>query len=134
MLKFLQNWLDLRRDKALLRALADWQNDPSRELGDFGLSITTDISSPIINVSIGYVGIQFTLHHVSGARYHSGRFRFPCDAISHYPPDVSDVEPGYFDWLPDVAGPLLNEFLMPSGCYDGFQRSVKFEPLKLVEP
>ena len=119
MLEFLENWLDLRRDKALLRALANWQEDPSRELGDFGLSVTTDVSSPIIQAT-GYVGIQFTLHHSSGAHYHSGTFRFPCAST-----------PDDFDWLPDVAGPLLNEFLLPSGISS--RRKFKFGPLGLVE-
>jgi hypothetical protein len=120
-LEFLENWLDLRRKKALFRALANWQEDHSRELGDFGLSVTTDVSSPIIQAT-GYVGIQFTLHHASGAHYHSGTFRFPC---ANTPDD--------FDWLPDVAGPLLNEFLLPSGISDGYQSTTKFEPLRLVE-
>lgn len=119
MLEFLENWLDLRRKKALLRALANWQEDHSRELGDFGLSVTTDVSSPIIQAT-GYVGIQFTLHHASGAHYHSGTLRFPC---ANTPDD--------FDWLPDVAGPLLNEFLLPSGISDGYQRSAELKPFKL---
>ena len=119
MLEFLENWLDLRREKALLRALANWQEDPSRELGDFGLSVTTDVSSPIIQAT-GYVGIQFTLHHASGAHYHSGTFRFPCAST-----------PDDFDWLPDVAGPLLNEFLLPSGISN--RRKFRFGPLGLVE-
>lgn len=120
MLEFLENWLDLRREKALLRALANWQEDPSRELGDFGLSVTTDVSSPIIQAT-GYVGIQFTLHHASGAHYHSGTYRFSCTST-----------PDDFDWLPDVAGPLLNEFLLPSGISD--QRKFRLAPIRLVEP
>jgi hypothetical protein len=120
-LEFLENWLDLRREKALLRALAEWQNDPSRELGDFGLSVTTDVSSPIIQAT-GYVVIQFTLHHASGAHYHSGTLRFPCASA-----------PEDFDWLPDVAGPLLNEFLLPSGISDGYQRKFRLAPIRLVE-
>jgi hypothetical protein len=133
MLEFLEDWLDRRRTKALLCAFAEWQNDPSRELGEFGLSVTTDVSTPVNQVA-GYVGIQFTLHHSSGAHYHSGTYRLPCTSILRDASDVDDVESGYFDWLPDVAGPLLNEFLLPSGISDGYQRSVRFEPLKLVEP
>jgi hypothetical protein len=118
-LEFLENWLDRRREKALLRALADWQKDPSRELGDFGLSVTTDVSSPIIQAT-DYVNIQFTLHHASGAHYHSGTFRFHCFSF-----------PDGFDWLPDVADPLLNEFLLPSGISD--QRKFRLAPIRLVE-
>lgn len=121
MLEFLEDWLDRRKTKALLRALGNWQNDPSRELGDFGLSVTTDVSSPTMGAR-GYVGIQFTLHHASGAHYHSGTFRFPCAS-----------SPDDFDWLPDVAGPLLNEFLLPSGISDGYQ-PVQSGLLRLVEP
>lgn len=132
MLEFLENWLDLRREKALLRALADWQNDPSRELGDFGLSITTDVSSPFS--AADHLNIQFTLHHSSGAHYDSGLYKMPYAIISHDASDTDDVESGHFDWLPDVAGPLLNEFLLPSGISDGYQRTAKFEPLRLVEP
>ena len=120
MLEFLENWLEGRKEKALFRALANWQNDPSRELGDFGLSVTTDVSSPIIQAT-GYVGIQFRLHHASGAYYHSGTFRFPCAST-----------PDDLDWLPDVAGPLLNEFLLPSGISD--QRKFRLAPIRLVEP
>jgi hypothetical protein len=130
-LDFLENWLDLRREKALLRALANWQKDPSTELGDFGLSVTTDLSSPI--QATGYVVIQFTLHHLKGGHYHSGIYRIPCESTVFDPSLADEVESGYFDWLPDVAGPLLNEFLLPSGISDGIQRSAKFEPLRLVE-
>jgi hypothetical protein len=120
-LEFLENWLDLQREKALLRAFAEWQNDPSRELGEFGLSVTTDVSSPIIRAT-GYVGIQFTLHHTSGAHYHSGTFRFFCAST-----------PDDLDWLPDVAAPLLNEFLLPSGISNGYQ-PVQSDLLRLVKP
>jgi len=118
-LEFLENWLDHRREKALLRALADWQKDPSRELGDFGLSVTTDVSSPLIET--GYVRIHFTLLHASGACHNSGIYRCPCT-------DFLDD----FDWLPDVVSPLLSEFLLPSGISDGYRRSTELEPLKLV--
>ena len=122
MLNFLENWLDRRSEKALLRALANWQKDPSTELGDFGLSVTTDLSHSM--QATGYVVFQFTLHHFKGGHYHSGIYRIPCESTVFDP----------FDWLPEVAGPLLNEFLLPSGISDGIQRSAKFEPLRLVEP
>ena len=128
MLNFLENWLDRRSEKALLRALANWQKDPSTELGDFGLSVTTDLSSPM--QTTGYVVFQFRLHHLKGGHYHSGIYRIPCgNTVSTvFDPSLA------LDWLPEVAGPLLNEFLLPSGISDGIQRSAKFEPLRLVEP
>jgi hypothetical protein len=133
MLEFLEDWLDRRRTKALLWSLAEWQNDPSRELGEFGLSVTTDISSPA-SQALEYICIKFTLHHSSGGYLNSGTYRLPCANVLHDDSEVDNVESGYFDWLPDVAGPLLNEFLLPSGVSDGYQRSAKFEPLRLVEP
>ena len=132
MLEFLENWLDLCRKKALLCAFAEWQNDPSRELGEFGLSVTTDISSPA-SPALEYICIKFTLHHSSGGYLNSGTYRLPCESVLRDDSKVDNDESGYFDWLPDVAGPLLNEFLLPSGFSDGYQ-SVQSSLLRLVEP
>jgi hypothetical protein len=132
MLEFLEDWLDRRRTKALLCAFAKWQNDPSRELGEFGLSVTTDISSPA-SQALEYTCIKFTLHHSSGGYLNSGTYRLPCVNVWHDDPEVDNDESGYFDWLPDVAGPLLNEFLLPSGISDDYQ-PMQSGSLRLVDP
>ena len=132
MLEFLENWLDLRRKKPLLRALAEWQNDPSRELGDLGLSVTTNISSAA-SEGLEYICIRFTLHHSSGSYLNSGTYRLPCANVLHDDSEADNDKSGYFDWLPDVAGPLLNEFLLPSGVSDGYQ-PMQSGSLRLVEP
>ena len=111
MLNFFGTWNTVRRQqRALFRALAQWQNDSEYELGDFGLSVTTEITNP----SPDSISIQFTLHHSSGGSYDSGL------VIINDEPDV-----GNLDWLPAVTSPLLSEFLLPSGIANDFHSSIE---------
>jgi hypothetical protein len=130
MLEFLEDWLDRRRTKALLCAFAEWQNDPSRELGEFGLSVTTDINSPA-SQALEYICIKFTLHHSSGGYLNSGIYRLPCERVLRDDSGADNDQSGYFDWLPYVTSPLLNEFLLPSGVSDSYQ-PMQSSSLRLV--
>lgn len=95
-----------RQQRALFRALAKWQNDPTKDLGLFGLSITTDIASPDPKT----VTVQFTLHHSGGGSHFSGIVTYPFDSAGWD-----------FAWLPAHAGPLLREFLMPTAMSRTFR-------------
>ena len=88
-----------RQQRALFRALAKWQNDPTKDLGRFGLSITTEITNPRSNA----VTVQFSLHHNGGGLHQSGLISYPFDASGWD-----------FAWLPSHTAPLLREFLIPS--------------------
>ena len=96
-----------RQQCRLFRAFARWQNNPSRELGDFGLSVTTEISNPRSNS----VTIQFLLHHQHGGVHQSGVVTL------NYEPEQYDLA----RWLPDATTPLLREFLLPSAIAGEFR-------------
>jgi hypothetical protein len=113
MLNFFGTWNTVQRQqRALFRALAQWQNDPERELGDFGLSVTTEITNPRSDA----ISIQFTLHHSRGGSYDSGLVTIGDE------PDA-----GNLGWLPEVASPLLSEFLLPSGIAGDFHPFIEPE-------
>ena len=87
-----------RQQRALFRSLARWQNTPTRDLGEFGLSVTTNISNP----TSGAVTVQFSLHHQYGGIHQSGIISFSDDGY------------GYLDWISEAATPILREFLLSS--------------------
>ena len=92
-----------RQQRALLRSLARWQSTPNRELGEFGLSVTTEITTPDHDT----VAVRFTLHHQRGGVMDSGQFNFSQDHLLRY---VT---------LGDAWAPLLREFLLPTALSGG---------------
>ena len=104
-----------RQQRALFRALAQWQRQPLRDLGDFGLSVTSEITNP----SSAAVTIQFLLHHEGGGMHASGLFSLPWDGV--------DLE-----FLPADAQLLLHEFLLPSAISSG-EPWHSPKPLKVLE-
>jgi hypothetical protein len=119
MLDFFNTWNTVRRQqRALFRAFAKWQNTPSRNMGDFGLSITTEISNP----SSASVTLQFVLHHDGGGRYESGLMSFECDSVESQMATVVNA-----------ARPLLREFLLPSAVADEIRAALEpATPLHVV--
>jgi hypothetical protein len=95
-----------RQQRALFRALAQWQNAPATDLGKFGLSVTTEITNP----RSSSVTVQFALHHEGGGIHQSGLVTFGHDE------DGCDLH-----WLPNVTAPLLHEFLLPSAIAGDFR-------------
>lgn len=90
-----------RQQRALFHALARWQNDPARHMGDFGLSVTTEYN----HLPEGLFALQFSLRHRSGGLLQSG------EVIIEFTNDADELSRK----LPGIAMPLLREFLMPSG-------------------
>lgn len=104
MLDFFSTWRTVQRQqRALLRSLARWQSTPYRELGEFGLSVTTEISTPDSST----VAVRFTLHHEGGGVMDSGQFDFDHDRLTA------------FVTLGEAWAPLLREFLLPSALSTG---------------
>lgn len=98
MLDFFSTWRTVQRQqRALLRSLARWQSTPDRELGEFGLSVTTEITTPDRDT----VAVRFTLHHECGGVMDSGLFDFDHDRLIEYAT------------IGDAWAPLLREFLLP---------------------
>jgi hypothetical protein len=82
------------------------------------LSVTTDVTNPRSNA----ITLQFTLHHEGGGRHESGIITLD------YDPNEGDI-----DWLPEVASPLLSEFLLPSAIASEFRAYVEpATPLRVV--
>jgi hypothetical protein len=107
MLDYFSSWnVVMRQQRALLRAFARWQNNPGRDLGTFGLSVTTEITNP----RSSSVTVQFTLHHSGGGALHSGLVSFDYES--------TDWD---FAWLAEIASPLLREFLLPSAIAGEFR-------------
>jgi hypothetical protein len=88
----------MRQQRAMLKALAQWQLSAGGELGEYGLSVTAEITNPR---SCGSITVQFSLHHQAGGCLQSGAFTI--DATS-----TDDL-----DWLAEKTTPLLQEFLLP---------------------
>ena len=104
MLDFFSTWRTVQRQqRALLRSLARWQSTPDRDLGRFGLSVTTEITTPDHST----VTVRFTLHHEGGGVMDSGQFDFDHDRLIA------------FVTLGDAWAPLLREFLLPSALSAG---------------
>jgi hypothetical protein len=104
-----------RQQRKLLLALAQWQRSPQRDLGEFGLSITTEISNP----SSAAITVQFSLHHEAGGILQSGLISFSWDGAD-------------LDWLSDSVATLVLEFLLPSVITHGLP-SIERKPLTLLE-
>ena len=99
MLNPFSDWNTVRRQqRALLRSLARWQSTPNRELGEFGLCVTTEITTPDHDT----VAVRFTLHHERGGVMDSGQSNFSYDRLIQYAT------------IGDAWAPLLREFLLPS--------------------
>lgn len=104
MLDFFSTWRTVQhQQRALLRSLARWQSTPDRELGGFGLSVTTEITTPDRDT----VAVRFTLHHEGGGVMDSGQFNFDHDRLLA------------FATIGDAWAPLLREFLLPSALSAG---------------
>ena len=118
-LDYFSTWNSVQRQqRKLFRALAQWQCAPGRDLGSFGLSVTTEVTNPRSNA----ITLQFTLHHEAGGQHESGIVTLDCD------PNQGDI-----DWLPGVASPLLSEFLLPSAIASEFRAYVEpTTPLRVV--
>ena len=102
MLNPFSDWNTVRRQqRALLRFLARWQSTPNRELGEFGLCITTEITTPDHDT----VAVRFTLHHERGGVMDSGQFNFSQDHL---------LRCGTLG----AWAPLLREFLLPTLAAD----------------
>jgi hypothetical protein len=97
-----------RQHRALLRSLARWQSTPNRELGEFGLCVTTEITTPDHDT----VAVRFTLHHERGGVMDSGQFNFSQDHL---------LRCGTLG----AWAPLLREFLLPSTLSDDASATVQ---------
>lgn len=120
MLHYFSTWNTVKRQqRALFKALALWQSNADEELGEFGLSVTTDIS-----VEAGSLTFQFNLHHQAGGQHDSGIVTLPCDAESQD-----------WDWLSDVLSPFFSEFLLPNTVSDSNGPEIQsLTNLRIVEP
>lgn len=118
MLDFFSTWRTVQRQqRALLRSLARWQSTPNRELGEFGLSVTTEITTPDHST----VAVRFTLHHEQGGVMDSGQFDFDHDRLMGY------------STVGDAWAPLLREFLLPSALCSVPAAAPKISTLLLGE-
>jgi hypothetical protein len=93
----------MRQQRALLKALAQWQLSAGGELGEYGLSVTAEVTNPR---SCGSITVQFSLHHQAGGCLQSGAFTIDTQ-------DPADPRQGSLDWLAHKTTPLLQEFLLP---------------------
>lgn len=106
-----------RQQRKLLHALAQWQRSPNRDLGEYGLSVTTEITNP----SSAAITIQFSLHHEAGGILQSGLVSLGWD-----------WEGNYLGTIESETTPLLREFLLPSAIASG-EAWAEPKPLAVLE-